>query len=148
MTQMKPSRRSRIGLRLAQLGGVLMMVGGAGDMTIRRLLPGHIAFLGVSPDHVPATTEGLVLSLLHALGASLVASGLAVLVLVQQARLSGHRLPLFTAAGVAVLAEGVNAAGIYRIGSPLFVAPLSFMLLVLLGVALCLIPRWELRSSA
>lgn len=113
-----------------------MILGGAADLTIRQLLPGHREFLGFLADPVPPATEMLVLALLHALGAALIAVGLAVLVLLREAQNSGRSGPTFAAAGIVVLAEGANAAGMYSIGSPLFVAPLIFILLVLVGVAL------------
>jgi hypothetical protein len=140
--------RTRVGLRIAQAGGGLMMLGGAADLMIRSLLPSHAAFLGYLPNEIPPRTEALALALLHALGSALIASGLAVLALLRQARVSGRRAPALTAAAVALLAEGMNAFQIYRTGSPIFAGPLVFVVLVLSGVALCFIPRWELGSSA
>jgi hypothetical protein len=145
---MKLSIRTRAGHGLALLGGVLMMLGGIADLSIRNLLPSHLAFLGMTSADVPAATETMLLALLHALGSALVASGLAVLVLLRQAWITGHRLPALAAVAVAVLAEGTNAFGLYLVGSALFVAPLGLLLLVSVGVVLCLLPRWELGSRS
>jgi hypothetical protein len=57
------SLRSVIGVHMAQVRGTLIMLGGAGDVMIRRLLPSHAAFLGFTPNAVPAPTETLVLAL-------------------------------------------------------------------------------------
>jgi hypothetical protein len=146
--QMETSLRTRMGLRIAQLGGGLMMLGGAGDLMIRRLLPSHASFLGFLPNEIPPRTEALALALLHALGSALIASGLAVLVLLGQSRVSGRRAPALGAAAVALLAEGMNAFQIYRTGSLVFIGPLVFVALVLVGVLMCFVPRWELSPNS
>lgn len=128
---------------MAQLGGALMMLGGVGDLVVRRLLPSHASFLGLAPNEIPVRTEALALALLHALGAALIAAGLSVLVLLSQARTSGRRSPAVAAVAVALLSEGMNGYQIHRTGSPIFVVPLGFLLLVLVGVVVCLVPRWE-----
>jgi hypothetical protein len=140
--------RTRIGLTLARLGGAGMVLGGVADISIRSLLPGHRDFLGLAPGDAAPATESLVLALLHALGAALVASGVAVLVLLHLAHATGRRLPALAAAAVAILAEGTNTMGLRLVGSPLFYAPLTFLLLVAAGVATCFIPRWELAQRS
>jgi hypothetical protein len=125
------------GYRIAQAGAVLMILGGIVDLSVRELLPHHVAALGSMTGSVPGEAERLVLALLRALGSALVAAGFAVLILLHAGREGGKRLPFVAAAVVAVLAEGPNAWGILSTGSALFWAPLSFMLLVVGGALAC-----------
>lgn len=128
----------RIGYRMAQLGGLLMVAGGLLDLSIREMLPHHAALLAPDTGAVPAGSAALVLALLRALGGALVAAGVAVLTLLWFARRTGIRAGYIGAAAVALLAEGPNTLGIRETGSPLFVAPLAFLLLVVIGCAICL----------
>jgi hypothetical protein len=127
-----PKRRTPASIRVAQLGGALMMLGGAGDIAVRTVLPNHRELLAAAAT-VPATAEHLVLALLHALGGALVACGLAVILLLREAHRSERTELALWAALVALLAEGMNAMGMYRTGSPLFPFPLTFLLLVVGG---------------
>lgn len=131
-------RMHTTGYRMAQIGGLLMIAGGVFDMSLRDVLPHHAAMLTPSAGPVPAEAAGLVLALLRALGGALAAAGLAVLVLLRFGRLTKSRLAYAAAGATALFAEGSNALGILSTGSPVFVAPLVFMLLVVAGCALCL----------
>lgn len=126
------------GYRIAQLGGLLMIAGGVIDMSFRELLPHHAAMLAPDAGSIPPEAAGLVLALLRALGGALAAAGLAVLVLLRFGRSTGSRIAYGAAGLVALLAEGSNTLGLLRTGSPVFIAPLVFMVLVVGGCALCL----------
>lgn len=127
------------GCRVAQLGGALMIAGGAVDLGVRELLPHHRALLSAATGAAADEAASLVLALLHALGGALVAAGIAVLILLHYGWKNRDRL-LFAAAGlVAVVAEGPNAWGILSTGSLLFLAPVSFVLLVVTGSVACII---------
>jgi hypothetical protein len=131
-------RTGTIAYRLAQLGASLAALGGAFDALVPKLLPHHEAYLGVSAGGAPAATSSLLLLLLHTLGVSLVAVGVGALALLADWRRSGARSSALTAAGMVVLAEGMNAWAIRRVGSPLFIGPLVCMVLVAGGVAMSL----------
>jgi len=73
--------------------------------------------------------------LLRALGGCLVGIGAAVVIL---ANIVGHKHDSYAMSLVLILvlpSEGMNALGMYRVGSQFFV-PLFFVLLTLVGVAL------------
>ncbi|HSJ62419.1 MAG TPA: aminopeptidase [Gemmatimonadaceae bacterium] len=125
-----------LGYRLAQLGAAAAVIGGAFDLFVPRLLSHHETFLAVAPRAAPAPTAALVLLLLHTLGAALVAVGLGALALLAASRRSGLRWPALAAAGTVLLAEGMNAWAIRRVGSPLYVGPLLSALLVMVGVSM------------
>jgi hypothetical protein len=131
-------RASMIGYRLAQLGSLATALGGAFDALVSKLLPHHEAYLGVAPDEATAATSSLILLLLHTLGVALVAVGIGALVLLADWRRSGARSSAIAAVGIVLLAEGMNAWAIRRVGSPLFVGPLVCVVLVVGGVALAI----------
>ncbi len=131
-------RRAVVGYYLAVVGAVGVMVGGIFDQLVPRLLPSHEAFLGVAPGAASPQVSAMVLLLLHTLGASLTALGLTVLALLVAWRRTGIRWMALAAAAATLLAEGVNAYGIFRVGSQLFWGPLAIMALVIAGVAIAL----------
>jgi hypothetical protein len=124
-----------------------MAAGGIGDQFVGRYLPAHEAFLGVRRGDLPAASEALFLAVLHALGGALVASGLACGVLLYLMRSTGRRWVGAAVATVAVLADGGNALQMWRVHSPFFVAPLTFVLLVLGGLLACNVPSWGFGSE-
>jgi hypothetical protein len=127
------SRRFKTGYRLAQLGALLHILGGLGDQSIRALLPAHIAIVGANAAAEPGVGR-LVLALLHVLGSSLAAAGLALLILLHfWRRERSPRLALGIVA-VALLAEGVNGAGLLSLGEWIGLVPLSFAVMVVVGV--------------
>ena len=103
------------------------------------LLRHHEVYLGVPPDGAAPATSSLVLLLLHTLGVALVAVGIGALALLADWRRSGARARALAAAGMVVLAEGMNAWAIRRVGSPLFLGPLVCLVLVAGGVAVVLL---------
>ena len=112
------------------ISGALIAFGGLYDLFIPRLPLNLLAICGV--DH---RAQSLVRELLRALGAALTAIGFSVCILTLFAGpvLSNSQLALIL---VLVLpAEGVNALGMYRVGSP-WKIPAAFAGLALLGVIL------------
>jgi hypothetical protein len=113
-------------------------LGGAGDLTIRRLFAVHTRYLqDGNGGEISARTSSLVIHLLHALGGGLVGVGLAALALVHFGVRRGERW-----AGLAVLAavvpsEGMNAAGMWAVGSYWYVSA-AYLALAVGGVGLAL----------
>ena len=138
---MTPRRATTIGYRIAQLGAVGTALGGVFDSLVRTLLPHHEAYLGVAPGGATPATASLVLLLLHTLGVALIAVGVGALALLANWRRDGARSSAITAAAIVLLAEGMNAWAIRRVGSPLYVGPLACALLVVGGVAMAVGPR-------
>lgn len=126
------------GYRIAQLGGVLIVVGGLFDISLREPLPHHEAILAAGSGAAGQEPAALVLALLRALGAALVATGLAILVILWFSRRTRSVFGYAAAATVALLAEGLNAWGIFKTGSAMYLAPLIFMATVVTGAALCI----------
>jgi hypothetical protein len=110
-------------------------------------LPSHEAFLGVRRGELPAVSEALFLAVLHALGMSLAASGVACSVLLYLMRSTGRRWLGAVVAAIAVLSDGGNALQMARVRSPVFFAPLAFVLLVLGGLVVCNVPTWGFRRA-
>ncbi len=149
-------RTSGIGYRVAQLGAAGAALGGAFDVFVPRLLPHHEAFLGIAPGQASPATTALVLLLLHTLGVALIAVGLGALALLAAWRRTGLGWAALMAAGAVLFAEGANAWAIRRVGSPLFVGPLTCAMFVVVGVTIALrgggftaavSPRVEWRST-
>ena len=135
---MTSRRATTIGYRIAQLGAVGAALGGVFDAFVPTLLPHHEAYLGVPPGGATPATASLVLLLLHTLGVALIAVGVGALALLANWRRDGARSSAIAAAGIVLLAEGMNSWAIRRVGSPLFIGPLACVLLVVGGVAMAL----------
>ncbi len=82
-----------------------------------------------------ALIERLVLALLDALGGSLVAVGLAALVLINGPLRRRQRWAGVTVLMMVGLAEGANAWGMWTVAAPWW-APLTFIGLMAVGIAL------------
>jgi len=136
------TRRARIGYYVAQSGAVLIAAGGVGDQFVDRYLPAHESFLGVRRGDLPASSEALFVAVLHGLGASLVAAGLACSVLLYLMRSTGRRWVGGVVAAIALLSDGVNAVLMWRVQSPFFVAPLAWVVFVVGGLLVCNVPDW------
>jgi hypothetical protein len=110
-----------------ELAGFLIVAGGLFDLFAPRL-PGNL--LAICSGN--STAERLVRELLRALGGALSAIGSSVLAIA----LCGHldRFRLLIVLVMVLPSEGINALGMYRVGSP-WQFPAAFALLALVGVA-------------
>jgi hypothetical protein len=112
------------------VSGVLIAFGGLYDLLAPRL-PLNLALICAGNRNA----EKLVRELLRALGGALFAIGMTIALL---AVLCGYPIShtvLIVVFVLVVPAEGTNAVGMYRVGSP-YQIPLSFSALTILGVIL------------
>lgn len=131
-----PSTMPRsVGLILLNLTAGLIVVGGLYDLFLSQL-PAHLStYLGNGLGELDALTERLVLALLDALGGSLVAVGLAALVLINGPVRRRERWAGATVLMMIGLAEGANAWGMWTVAAPWW-APLTMIGLTGVGIAL------------
>ncbi len=124
-----------MGLILLNLTATLIVVGGLYDLFLSQL-PAHlITYLGNVVGEPDVLIERLVLALLDALGGSLVAVGLAAIVLINGPLRRRERWPGVTILMMVGLAEGANAWGMWTVAAPWW-APLTFIALTAVGIAL------------
>ena len=138
---------SRAGLLLLNVAAALIVVGGLYDIFTPTMPAHELEFIrraGADP-----SSGAVVLSreLLRALGGALTAIGLATLVLVNVPFRRGERWAGWTIATVVVVAEGVNAVGMARVGGP-FWAPIAFIGLVLAGLVIARLGPVDSEASA
>lgn len=119
-----------IGQITLNLAAALIAGGGLYDISVRRL-PGNLSTMC----HGNVLAAKLARELLRALGGCLVAVGLTTAALVDVNNGYDRHSRLVLVLLLVVPSEGMNAIGMYRVGSPFYV-PLGFILLVLLGVLL------------
>jgi hypothetical protein len=112
------------------LSGALIAFGGLYDLFTPRLPLNLLAICGVSH-----RVQGLVRELLRALGGALTAIGFSVCTIALFAGPVPSNLDLALILLLVIPAEGVNALGMYRAGSPWRI-PLVFACLTILGVVL------------
>jgi len=136
--------RRKIALSLLNCGGSLMMLGGLGDVLVALAGRPPTAWnsLGLTAASMPANVVRLLLALLTALGCALIASGFSVVWLVNGPLRRGEKRAATAIAVIAVLSDGMNAFAIFRLHLWYFCIPLSFVALVLAGLALT---RWPSR---
>jgi len=115
---------------LITLSGVLIAFGGLYDLLTPRL-PLNLALTCAGNKH----TERLVRELLRALGGALLAIGITVALLPSICGYPISHTVLTIVLILVVPAEGANAFGMYRVGSP-YQVPLSFVVLTTIGVIL------------
>ena len=132
--------RRRLSILLLNCGAAFMVLGGVGDLLIGSPPDVWSHLLGQPVVSLPPLVARLFMSLLHALGSALVASGVAALFLINGPLRRGERWAGVVIALVVVLSDGVNAFQIYRFGASYFWAPLTFVGLVLLGLMLAFLP--------
>lgn len=119
-----------IGQITLNVAAALITGGGLYDISVRRLPANLSAMCHGSPLSAKLARE-----LLRALGGSLVAIGLTAAAVVNFNNDIDQHSRLTIVLLLVVPSEGMNAIGMYRVGSPFYV-PLGFILLVLLGVLL------------
>ncbi len=129
-----PQLAARIGYRLAQIGAGWHVLGGLLDLTQRELQPFHVAYLGAAAGSAPVAT--FILTLLRALGAALMVSGIAQLVLLRRLRAEGGWVLGVVVALLALGCEGSVGANMLWLGFGFGAIPLVSAALVAGGVAL------------
>jgi hypothetical protein len=120
---------------ILNLTAALITLGGLYDVLTPRLPPNHVERCQGN-----ARALELVRALLRALGGCLIAVGIAVLILVNAPASREEMWALWAAFLLVALAEGLNAWGMYKVGSP-FYFPLAFVMLAAVGVTLGLVAR-------
>jgi hypothetical protein len=116
-----------IGRITLNLAAALITGGGLYDISVRKL-PANLSAMC----HGNPLSAKLARELLRALGGSLVAIGLTMAAVVNLNNGNDQRSTIMLVLLLVVPSEGMNAIGMYRVGSPFYV-PLEFILLVLLA---------------
>ena len=140
MTERASVIRRRFSTALLNGGAVLMILGGVGDLLLASPPDLWSEPLGQPVGSLSPAVARLLMGLLHALGSALIASGIAVLFLINGPLRRGEGWSGVAIAMVVVLSDGVNALQIYLFGGLYFWVPLTFVGLVLLGLMLALLP--------
>jgi hypothetical protein len=140
--------RARIGFRMAQAGTVLIALAGAGNLGIRRILPKGMFNLDLPQGGLPRPVEDVLLALVHANGAALLAVGIACFYLLRLMRATGQRKLGAVVAVVLLLTDGVHAMQLHQAQHPASGLALGLLLLVLVGLGLCNLPRAGLAPTA
>jgi hypothetical protein len=135
-----------LGVRMAQVAAVGMILGGVFDLSLRRLLSHHEAYLGVAAGGAPPETEALVLLMLNVLGVALASVGALALALLALWHRRGIAWAGWAAATGIAAASGLNAVAILQVGSLFFIGPALFPLLAMGGVALAERGRSQVES--
>jgi hypothetical protein len=133
--------RVRIGFRMAQAGVVLIGVGGAGNLFIRRIFPQHMFNLDLPAGGLPRPVEDVLLSAVHAAGAGLLAAAIACFYLLRLMRATGQRWIGAVVAVVMLLSDGLHALQLHQMQNPASAIAFVLLLLVLAGLGLCNLPR-------
>src|SRR4051812_36505595 len=129
----KTAPRRKISMLLLNGGAAMIVAGGLGDLAIQRPPEVWSPLLGAPVTSLSPEVAKLLLALLHALGSALVASGVAVLFIVNGPFRRGAKWAGITIALLALLSDGMNAFEIFRFGANYYWVPLSFAGLVLAG---------------
>jgi len=115
---------------ILMISGLLVAFGGLYDLFTPRIPLNLLAICGVNH-----RAQDLVRELLRALGGALTAIGLGVCIISLFAGPAPSNLELALILVLVLPAEGVNALGMYRVGSP-WKIPVAFASLTFLGVVL------------
>jgi hypothetical protein len=116
---------------ILELAAGLITAGGLYDLLIPRFPANLVRMTGENEN-----AQKLVRELLRALGGALVAIGVATELLVVTSWTHPDLSTLVLILLLVVPAESINAVCMFRVGSPFYV-PAGFVLLTILGVALC-----------
>jgi hypothetical protein len=138
--------RARIGYRMAQVGVVLIAIGGGGNLFIRRILPKHMFNLDV-PGGLSRQVEDVLLAAVHAAGAGLLGAAIACFYLLRLMRETGQRWIAMVVAVVLVLTDGLHALQLHEMQNPASGIAFGLLLLVLVGLGLYALPRAGLAPA-
>jgi hypothetical protein len=132
--------RRRISMLLLNCGAGMMVLGGLGDLLIHTPPDAWSPHLGQPVASLSPGTARLLMALLHALGSALMASGIAVLFVINGPFRRGAKWAGVTIGLLAILSDGMNAFQIFRFGANYFWVPLTFTGLVLTGLVIAFVP--------
>ncbi len=131
--------RRRVSLALLNASALLVVAGGLYDVLTPSVPSHELEFLGSMGEQPGPASVTLFRELLRALGGALIGVGVSLLALVNLPFRRGERWAAWTIGVVIVVSEGINAIGMAKVSGPLW-APLTFVLLALLGLALAYVP--------
>jgi hypothetical protein len=122
----------RAAIATLDASATLITLGGLYDVFTTRLPANLLERCGANVD-----AQALVRALLRALGGCLVAIGVAVLILANGPLEHRQHWALGMILLLVVPSEGLNAAGMHRVGSPYYM-PIGFIVLTVSGVAMAI----------
>ena len=131
--------RRRLSLVLLNASALLVVVGALYDVLTPGVPSHELEFLRSMGEQPGPASVTLFRELLRALGGALIGVGVSLLALVNLPFRRGERWAAWTVGVVICVSEGINAVGMARVGGP-FWAPLTFVILALLGLAFAYIP--------
>jgi hypothetical protein len=131
--------RRRLSLALLNASALLVVVGGLYDVLTPGVPAHELEFLRSMGEQPEPASVTLYRELLRALGGALIGVGISLFALVNLPFRRGERWAAWTVSVVICVSEGINAVGMARVGGP-FWAPLTFVFLALLGIAIAYIP--------
>ncbi len=126
--------RRQVASVLLYLVAVLLIAGGLYDIFVPAV-PFHEAFLGVPYDQLDPRFAILDNAQMDAIGGFLIASGVAMIVLVRIPFRRGAAWASIAILALVVIGLSGNAAGMYRVGAPFYV-PLIEIALVLIALSI------------
>jgi|1186.fasta_scaffold863104_1 hypothetical protein len=136
----KNALRRRVSVLLLNSGAGMMVLGGFGDLLIRTPPDAWSSLVGQPVGTLSPGIARLLMALLHALGSALMASGIAVLFVINGPFRRGAKWAGLTIGLLAILSDGMNAFQIFRFGASYFWVPLTFAALVLAGLVIAFVP--------
>lgn len=140
--------RARWAAALLNLGGALMLLGATLDLTMARPPAAWHEALGGPVGALPAPVARLLLALVHALGGSLFAGALAVVLLANGPVRRGDRAAGLAIAAVALVGEGGNGPQMVRAGLNYGWGVLAYLVPVGLGLLLAYVPTPAFGAGA
>lgn len=132
--------RARVALALLNLSGALMILGAGVDLSLAAPPLFWAAWLGPSPARLPAGAVTLLMALVHALGTTLLAAGVVVLLLVNGPVRRGDRTSVVAVLVLVCVGEGGNGLAMIRAGASYGWGVLAVILPALAGLVLAHVP--------
>jgi len=126
---MKP----KLGLILLNCAATAVLMGGCFDMFVPAVPANLLDYLGTTKADMSLRHSALLLGLLRALGGCLLAIAITAFVIVNGPLKRGERWASWTVLILIGVSEGINAAQMWRFGSPYY-WPLTFVAVTVVGV--------------
>ncbi len=132
--------RARVALALLNLSGGLMILGAGYDLALDAPPLLWAELLGQPPSSLPPAVARLLMALVHALGGTLLAAGVVVVLLVNGPVRRGDRTTALAVLVLVCLGEGGNGLQMVRAGGSYGWGVLAVILPALLGLLLAYVP--------